>query len=351
MGTFKRKFELMLGRSTGGRIASLLLLLAPNNPNNLEESLPCGIFRALIRLDTPGLHVITEGILPMNRRIGLLSLCILMVIFGLVSPLFAEETRPGIVVWRIEDKSGVSVMDIESLSGYLDAEVEKYSGMQVVSQADIETVLRGEETRQKCGSEDSTSCMAEIGAALGVPEAVSGDLGRVGDIWILNLRRVNIRAMGVIKRVSRQAKGETITAMVEALSGAVEELFEVGKEPLSTYQIAAYSTFFPGLALIAIGGIGSWQMQEAWNDHKVAPVGSSQESDAKDRHATWKGVSTAMYVIGGAAMATGITLWIVDAVQKDAPTEKDEADDTKPEVNLLFGPSNRGMALGVFGRW
>ena len=27
--------------------------------------------------------------------------------------------------------------------------------------------------------------------ALGVPEVVSGDLGRVGEVWILNLRRID----------------------------------------------------------------------------------------------------------------------------------------------------------------
>ena len=261
-----------------------------------------------------------------------------------------EDTRPGIVVWRIEAKSGVSQQDVESLSGYLDAEVERVSGMRVVSQSDVETVLRGEETRQKCGADD-TSCMAEIGAALGVPEAVSGDLGRVGDVWILNLRRVNLREVGVLKRVSRQAKGERITAMVDALPGAVAELFGREEPEMSTLQVAAYSTFFPGLALVALGGIGTWQMQEAWDEHKSAPVGSSQESDAKDRHATWKDVSTAMYVIGGAAMVTGISLWIVDAVKKEAPADGSVSKEPEPEVSLLFGPSKQGFALCLWGRW
>lgn len=287
----------------------------------------------------------------MNRWGGLLPLCILMVNFSLVSLAFAADTRPGIVVWRIEDKSGVSMKDIESLSGYLDAEVEKYSGMSIVSQADIETVLQGEETRQKCGVEGSTTCMAEIGAALGVPEAVSGDIGRVGDIWILNLRRVNIRAMGVIKRVSRQAKGKTITAMVEALSGAVAELFEKEEEGMNTFQIAAYSTFFPGLALVALGGIGTWQMDKARDEYKNAATGSSKESDAKDRHSTWKGVSAAGYAIGAAAMATGIVLWIVDAV-KTTPKEKVQANVNEvSDLHIDIGPDENGFTVAISGRW
>ncbi len=275
-------------------------------------------------------------------------LAVTFILIGELPSLHAQQKTEGIVVWRIEAKSGVSQEDVESLSGYLDAEVQRLSGMRVLSQADIETVLRVEETRQKCDTTNA-ACMAEIGAALGVPEAVSGDLGRVGDVWILNLRRVNLREVGVLKRASRQAKGSTITAMVDALPGAVAELFDKKPEKKSPYEIAAYSTFFPGLALVALGGVGTWQMKDAWDEYKAAPIGSQKEKDAKDRHATWKGVSTAAYVVGGAAMTTGITLWIIDAVKKNPPTKK--KNDEVTEVGWIVGPSENGMTLGVWGRW
>ncbi len=143
-------------------------------------------------------------------------------LFALQNMSLAAEG--GIVVWRLEEKSGVSSKDVDSISGIITSSVEKYSGQSVVSEADIMTIIKGEETRQKCGGNSSTSCIAEIGAALGVPEAVSGDLGRVGNIWVLNLRRINIRSAKVIGRASRQVDG-AIDNLVMEVDIAVAKLF------------------------------------------------------------------------------------------------------------------------------
>ena len=136
------------------------------------------------------------------------------------------KVRTGIVVWRLEKKAGVTDNDIDSISGYIASEVEKHSGLRVISEADIQTIFKGEERKQQCGA-DSSSCIAEVGAALGVPEVVAGDLGRVGDYWMLNLRRINVRNAEVTKRASRNVEG-SINSLVKVLPGAVAELF--GKE-------------------------------------------------------------------------------------------------------------------------
>ena len=294
----------------------------------------------------------------------------LLIFFGFIlfitlvcPPGFAQAADTAgrkIMVWQLEAKTGVSEKDIESLSGYLTSQVEQYSGSQVISEADVNTVLKTEESRQRCGVGDgAAACMVEVGNALGVPEAVAGDLGKVGEVWILNLRRMDLRRVKVIKRSSRQAKGESITVMVEALPSAVAELFgktlppAVTKAPpspkgMSTYQKAAYSTFFPGLALVTLGGIGSWQVKEAWDDHKNAPVGSKQESDAASRHDAWKAVATTGYVVGGALVATGITLWILDAVKNKPPGEDEKP---KPSLSFMLAPGEKSLSVGVMGRW
>lgn len=144
------------------------------------------------------------------------------------SPVTKEKApKPalqGIIVWRLEAKNGVQDKDIDSLSGYIASEVERLSGQKVISEADIRTILKGEEARQKCGAED-TGCVAEVGAALGVPEAVSGDLGRLGDYWMLNLRRLNVRKAEVLKRATRKVHGD-INALIEVLPGIMAELFD-----------------------------------------------------------------------------------------------------------------------------
>lgn len=182
----------------------------------------------------------------MNRqRIALIAVFLLLLISSVA---FAEDTSKGIMVWQLEAKTGVSMNDIVSISGLLTAKVETYSGRKVVSEADIQTILKGEETRQKCGME-GTNCIAEIGAALGVPEAVSGDVGRVGTIWVLNLRRINIRTAEVSGRTSRQMDGE-IDDLMLVIPGAVAELF--GKKAPEIPGILLVNTTPEG-ALVKVG--------------------------------------------------------------------------------------------------
>ncbi len=137
----------------------------------------------------------------------------------------APTEQPGIVVWKLAANEGVKEEDINLISNFVTNQVAKYSGSKVISEADIHTILKGVEKRQECGVED-TSCVAEIGAALGVPEAVSGDIGRLGTIWVLNLRRINVRTTEVIGRSSRQVEGE-VDDLVLAIPSAAAELFGI----------------------------------------------------------------------------------------------------------------------------
>ena len=166
----------------------------------------------------------------MNLRTSVLSICILLPLL-MSSIAYADaDTPPGIVVWKLHGNENVKPADVNLISNFVTNQVAKYSGSKVISEADIYTILKGEQTRQRCGAED-TSCVAEIGAALGVPEAISGDIGKMGDYWMLNLRRINVRSAEVIGRSSRNIKGDT-NVLIESLSGTVAELF--GKETISS---------------------------------------------------------------------------------------------------------------------
>ena len=212
-------------------------------------------------------------------RIWLRGLLLSLGFCTLVFPLCAQEAKApkqGIMVWRLEQKEGVTEANVDSLSGFLTSEVERLSGNNVISEADIRSVLKGEEARQKCGAENS-SCVVEIGAALGVPEAISGDLGRVGEYWILNLRRLNVRQATVIKRSSRNIRGD-INTLVAAIPQAVGELFGVEVPapavvpsepkmpatpvvaapprvyPMNPYKQWGHAAFWTGLGFAAFGG-------------------------------------------------------------------------------------------------
>ncbi len=338
----------------------------------------------------------------MRRRLAI----ILMILLFLLGTLHAAmaQSRSGVMVWRLEAKEGVSEHHIDSLTGIVAAEVDRYSGMQVVSEADIRTILQGEEVRQRCG-EESTSCMVSIGAALGVPEAVSGDLGRIGSIWVLNLRRINIRSTEVAGRVSRQVDG-TVEDLVKVVPAAVAELFgkqapelpatlsvttkpdaaeiringqSVGQAPVKKnvpagdvtvqaekkgYELISRTltleagqsetlqlemTRYPMNPYKLGGHIAFWSGLglaviggiATWQAYDTAGDNKNGDWGDKSGNKAWSGAASACYAIGGAAMITGVVLWAI--------SPGDEAWAEKHRVSMGVSPDGKGLALSWQG--
>ena len=165
---------------------------------------------------------------------NILFVLALLMLSAWLFPLYAEEESPGIVVWELQANKGVDETDVQLISSFVANQVAKYSGNNVISESDILTILKGEETRQRCGAEN-TSCVAEVGAALGVTEAINGDMGKIGDYWMLNLRRINVRTAAVVGRSSRNIKGD-INTLIESLPEAVAELFGSKSEEIPEIQ-------------------------------------------------------------------------------------------------------------------
>ena len=253
------------------------------------------------------------------------------------------ERHAGIVVWKLQANKGVDETDVNLISNFVTNQVAKYSGNKVVSEADVQTILRGEETRQKCGVED-TSCMAEIGAALGVPEAVSGDIGKIGDYWMLNLRRINVRTAEVIGRSSRNIKGD-VNILIESLPGAVAELFglKAGESPKAV-KIPTKGTLFvtskPEKTSVWINGrkTGKTPLKEdlKTGQYKILLKRRGYEKNEKDVRVlpgeTTKVAYTLKRLPPGVLHVTtepsGATLWINGKEQGITPFERDAAPDS-----------------------
>ena len=156
---------------------------------------------------------------------SVLLLMTLVLLCANAQTLDAKDSKKGIVVWNLQANAGVQKQDLPLLSNYVANLVAKYANTRVISEADINTILKGEEARQQCSSDD-TNCVVEIGAALGVPETVSGDVGKIGNFWMLNLRRINVHNAQVISRSSRSIEG-TVNDLIRALPEVVAELFGV----------------------------------------------------------------------------------------------------------------------------
>ena len=134
------------------------------------------------------------------------SFLVVVALLSLPAVAGAAE-RQKLAVLDLEAK-GADKATVETLTDIVTVALKKLGVFDVISRADIQQMLNFEESKQLVGCTASSSCLAEIGGALGVARVVSGSLGKVGTKYVLTLNLLDTKTAKVIERESRQADSE-----------------------------------------------------------------------------------------------------------------------------------------------
>ncbi len=102
---------------------------------------------------------------------------------------------------------GVEPGIAQSLTQLLSLELKRFEGLGVISRDEIQTMLRFESEKQILQCSSDTSCLVEIGGALGVDYLVSGSIGKLGDALVINLKLMDIGKARVVNRASESFQG------------------------------------------------------------------------------------------------------------------------------------------------
>ena len=105
----------------------------------------------------------------------------------------------------------------------------------VLGYSDIEAMLDNEAQKSLAQCE-FTSCLAELGDAMGAGLLLHSNLSKIGGMYLLNLKLIDVQKAAVRKRVTRKVSGDE-ELLVAALSAAVAEL--IGSEPPPEAAIGA----------------------------------------------------------------------------------------------------------------
>lgn len=124
-------------------------------------------------------------------------------LLGLVSMAVPETPGPKetrIAVLPIQAKDGVTDKQAELITDVFTAEIAKQRpDLKVTGTAELRTMITFEQQKSLLGCSDD-SCLAEVGAALGVDAIASGSVGMLGDVIVLNLVLIDQHTARVIKR-------------------------------------------------------------------------------------------------------------------------------------------------------
>jgi len=265
--------------------------------------------------------------------------------------LFADK----IVVWNLKPNAGVTEKEAATVSSIVTAEIARVSKSTIISESEMKGVIDGEQIKMSCGADDS-SCIAEIGAAMGAPFSVSGTFSKMGDYWIITLQLVDVRKVEVLSRISKKFKGNE-NALVEAITPMICELFDdkecmeknekpileskpekKKKTPVSWKKVTGWVLTVPGILIFGTGIVAHVLMKNAKEDYDLT-------GEDEGKYKSYRTYSTVGYVTGSVLMAGGIALLIWDGVEKSRKNKKNNV------VSFYMVPSYDGAYVSLAWRW
>ncbi|NMB74482.1 MAG: hypothetical protein GYA21_05060 [Myxococcales bacterium] len=272
-----------------------------------------------------------------------------------------------VAVMEFTGKGGVTQEQMDSLGDLLANSIRALGGFRVIGKSDIRAVINFDEQRQLLGC-DELGCASEIGGALGVRWVVVGNVSQFEQLYLVNLKLMDVSKLRIEKGLSRKVEGGQ-AKLIDALAGLVEELMmplresavpasggasppavppavETGtrsdtagavavtrelERPRSALNLWGHVTLWSGAGVSALGfAFLGLALKEA-NAYDIGEVGSL----AKTR--TFTGLMWASFGAGAALMAAGLTLWLLD-------------DGTSATVAATPLPGG-GASVGVAGRF
>jgi outer membrane receptor protein involved in Fe transport len=145
-----------------------------------------------------------------------------VVLLFATSALADDPVQIGIM--DFEGKAGMTQEKADVIADIIAEYVSRMGNIRVISKADIASMLNLEKQKRLAGCTDK-DCFAEVAGALGMPWMLTGNVGRFGESFVLNLKLVDVRNVYVAGRESRTFKGEEDDLLNE-LPGAIRALFE-----------------------------------------------------------------------------------------------------------------------------
>ncbi len=128
-----------------------------------------------------------------------------------------------LAVFRV-DPLGVDVQIVARLEGLFRLELSRLADASMPSPGEIQHALRSNPALQNCTGE--VQCLVKVGKLLGVEQVISGNVGGLGDSFVVNLKLVSVADAKEVRRIQ------------EPISGKPDQLIEA-------VRVAAYGLVAP----------------------------------------------------------------------------------------------------------
>jgi TolB-like protein len=174
----------------------------------------------------------------------------------------ASTNKIKIAVMDVAAKQGVSPQAAASLTDLATAEIAQLGRYEVISRDDIRVMLEHLANQQLVQCDD-TRCLAVIGGALGVDYIFAGNVGMVGNLYIINLKVIDINQATVRSRVTAEYRGPEAGLVGQTKQG-IDKLFDEGR--LFRQKMAKWGVVGASALAAGTGGYFAWRGSDIYSN-------------------------------------------------------------------------------------
>jgi len=181
-------------------------------------------------------------------------------------------------------------------------------GHAVVGYSDIKAMLDNEAAKALVDCE-GTTCLAELGDAMGARYLLHSSLGRIGGQYVINLKLIDVEKSTVKSRITRQVGADDEAALIQAIREGVAELMQdqaTAPPPAVGGSVLPLGLGITGVVVgLAGAGTGVAFGALAATDVKYAPIDPRYEASIAQANQNAL-ISTVGWVVGGAGLVVAV---------------------------------------------
>ncbi|MBI5545504.1 MAG: hypothetical protein HY901_16585 [Deltaproteobacteria bacterium] len=292
--------------------------------------------------------------------------CLALAVASLLTAVtaYGAERRhlPRLAVLDLKVTGSVDLKSVAALSPVIVSEAAQYP-VRVFAGSDLQALIGLEKQKELLGCSDS-SCLAQVGGALGVGYLLVPEIGEIGGRWLLTTTLLDVARATALARATKQAA--TAGDLVDLVPAALAETFNAS--PLAKTvtapsapaaqaraQAPAPSTSparVAGFALLGVGGAalvggvvaGVLAEQEHSSAKDAPPTSEEALSTTKASIDAKLWVADGLFVAAAVAAGAGLVL-VLTAPSPTAPSATPETIST----SVTLAPVAGGGALVFSG--
>lgn len=176
----------------------------------------------------------------------------------IVSSLFAQSKATLNIAVNDLSGKGIEQSTAAIISDRLRSELINTGVFLVMERNEMDNILK-EQGFQKTGACDEASCLVEVGQLLGVERMVAGSVGKIGNIYTVSLRMINVASGQILYTVNEDYEGDIKGLLSNAVSNAAKKLAagaggEIAKSAMAGKTGDLYISSDPSGASVEIDG-------------------------------------------------------------------------------------------------